>query len=170
MAKTLSINTTDIMGSYLEFTQFEDCPQFDGSIDFPDSEQTATFADPNQPHFFNETSTFPKYEESSLEFPAYEEPPEFSESEGSISNMAEISDTPRSPQSPTNKQVDHVVRTPGRKPSPQPTHFSVPIKNGNGNGHRILRSATVGYIAPEFKGKAAQMLQGRSFTYSWVLL
>ncbi|KAI5457718.1 NAD+ dependent glutamate dehydrogenase [Mariannaea sp. PMI_226] len=42
-----------------------------------------------------------------------------------------------------------------RGPSPQPTHFSVPLVNGN--GHRILRSATVGYIAPEFKGKADQI-------------
>ncbi|KAF4487776.1 NAD-specific glutamate dehydrogenase [Fusarium agapanthi] len=44
-----------------------------------------------------------------------------------------------------------------RGPSPQPTHFSVPLQNGNGgNGHRILRSATVGYIAPEFTGKPEQ--------------
>ncbi|UPL04380.1 hypothetical protein LCI18_015314 [Fusarium solani-melongenae] len=43
-----------------------------------------------------------------------------------------------------------------RGPSPQPTHFSVPLSNGNGNGHRVLRSATVGYIAPEFTGKKAQ--------------
>ncbi|KAJ3562196.1 hypothetical protein NPX13_g8654 [Xylaria arbuscula] len=50
-----------------------------------------------------------------------------------------------------------------RHPSPQPTHFSVPLSNGNvnghngHNGHRVLRSATVGYIAPEFKGKEEQM-------------
>ncbi|KAM0348675.1 hypothetical protein ACHAPU_004110 [Fusarium lateritium] len=44
-----------------------------------------------------------------------------------------------------------------RGPSPQPTHFSVPLQNGyGGNGHRILRSATVGYIAPEFTGKPEQ--------------
>jgi len=61
---------------------------------------------------------------------------------------------------PPNKLVEEVVRTPGRQPSPQPTHFSVPNKNGNGNGHRILRSATVGYVAPEFTGKKAQMAQG----------
>jgi hypothetical protein len=46
-----------------------------------------------------------------------------------------------------------------RTPSPRSTHFSVPY-NGNGNGHRILRSATVGYVAPEFKGKKDQMLLG----------
>ncbi|KAF7545666.1 hypothetical protein G7046_g9506 [Stylonectria norvegica] len=45
-----------------------------------------------------------------------------------------------------------------RGPSPQPTHFSVPLHNVNGNGgHRVLRSATVGYIAPEFKGKVDQI-------------
>lgn len=63
-----------------------------------------------------------------------------------------------------NKSVENVIRTPGRQPSPQPTHFSVPLSlkngNGNGNGHRVLRSATVGYVAPEFEGKKAQMEQG----------
>ncbi|KAM4062312.1 glutamate/Leucine/Phenylalanine/Valine dehydrogenase [Hirsutella rhossiliensis] len=45
-----------------------------------------------------------------------------------------------------------------RGPSPQPTHFSVPLaSNPNGNGHRTLRSATVGYVAPEFTGKVEQM-------------
>ncbi|KAL3955972.1 hypothetical protein ACCO45_008818 [Purpureocillium lilacinum] len=45
-----------------------------------------------------------------------------------------------------------------RGPSPQPTHFSVPLmSNTNGNGNRILRSATVGYVAPEFTGKLEQM-------------
>lgn len=49
----------------------------------------------------------------------------------------------------------------GRHPSPQPTHFSYPQgPQTNGNGHRVLRSATVGYVAPEFKGKKEQMTQG----------
>lgn len=48
-----------------------------------------------------------------------------------------------------------------RGPSPQPTHFSVPLlPHQNSNGHRILRSATVGYIAPEFQGKEEQMKAG----------
>lgn len=48
-----------------------------------------------------------------------------------------------------------------RGPSPQPTHFSVPLKSHNHhNGHRVLRSATVGYIAPEFQGKVEQMKAG----------
>jgi glutamate dehydrogenase len=49
----------------------------------------------------------------------------------------------------------------GRHPSPQPTHFSYPpMPKVNGNGHRTLRSATVGYVAPEFKGKNEQMQLG----------
>jgi glutamate dehydrogenase len=145
MAKTLTINTTDIVGSYLEYTKFEEFPKYEEPIDFAN---------------YNEPLDLPKYEEP-VEFSKYEEPLEFSAVDESITIMADISDTPRSPSSPTNKHLDQIIRTPGRKPSPQPTHFSVPPKNGNGNGHRVLRSATVGYIAPEFKGKAAQMLQGK---------
>jgi glutamate dehydrogenase len=49
----------------------------------------------------------------------------------------------------------------GRHPSPQPTHVSYPlIGKTNGNGHRVLRSGTVGYVAPEFKGKQEQMTFG----------
>ena len=118
---------------------------------------------------YEEPTAFPSYDESlylsqyeePVESPKYEEPLEFSEFDQSIAIMADINTSPRSAVSPSHKQLDDVVRTPGRKPSPQPAHFSVPPKNGNGNGHRVLRSATVGYIAPEFKGKAAQMLQGK---------
>lgn len=66
---------------------------------------------------------------------------------------------------PINKTMDK-LRTPERKqPSPQPTHFSVPAvgRNGNGTG-RVIRSQTIGYIAPEFKGKQAQMEQGKQST------
>jgi len=105
---------------------------------------------------------FPEYAEK---FPEYIEPlvinfPEYSDF---LYNMASL----EVPTSPTiNKLVKDVVAAPDRHPSPQPAHFSVPYKNGNGNGHRVLRSATVGYIAPEFKGKKAQMLQGESY-FSW---
>jgi hypothetical protein len=52
-----------------------------------------------------------------------------------------------------------------RGPSPQPSHISVSLPaHDPRNGHRILRSATVGYIAPEFKGKAEQMSAGKSTT------
>jgi len=59
-------------------------------------------------------------------------------------------------RAPANRLTEQVIRTPGRQPSPQPTHFNVPCITSN--GHKILRSATVGYIAPEFKGKKAQMV------------
>ena len=50
----------------------------------------------------------------------------------------------------------------GRHPSPQPTHVSYPLMpKTNGNGHRVLRSATVGYVAPEFTGKKEQMKIGQ---------
>jgi glutamate dehydrogenase len=66
--------------------------------------------------------------------------------------------------SPTaaNRLVDKIRETdPSRHPSPQPTHVSYPLMaKVNGNGHRVLRSATVGYVSPEFKGKAEQMKQG----------
>jgi hypothetical protein len=67
----------------------------------------------------------------------------------------------------TNKLVDQVIRTPGREPSPHPTHVSVPGVNNGHNGHnsynphRVLRSATVGYVAPKFEGKKAQMEEGQ---------
>jgi hypothetical protein len=153
MGKTLSINTTDIMGSRLELTRFEEFPKYDESVELTKYEEPTAFPS------YDGSFDLPQYEEP-LEFPKYEEPPEFSEFDQSSAIM-DINTSPRSPVSPTNKHLDNIVSSPIRKPSPQPTHFSVPPKNGNGNGHRVLRSATVGYIAPEFKGKAAQMLQGR---------
>lgn len=48
-----------------------------------------------------------------------------------------------------------------RRPSPQPTHFSVPVRSHSRNGTRTLRSATVGYVAPEFTGKVEQMKEGK---------
>ncbi|CAG9993628.1 unnamed protein product [Clonostachys byssicola] len=45
-----------------------------------------------------------------------------------------------------------------RGASPQPSHISIPLPH---NGHKILRSATVGYIAPEFVGKLEQMKSAR---------
>jgi glutamate dehydrogenase len=62
----------------------------------------------------------------------------------------------------TNKLVDQVIRIPGREPSPQPTHVSVPGVNNGYNPHRVLRSATVGYVAPKFEGKKTQMEEGQS--------
>jgi glutamate dehydrogenase len=64
--------------------------------------------------------------------------------------------------SAANRPVDKLRETdPERHPSPQPTHVSYPLMaKVNGNGHRVLRSATVGYVSPEFKGKTEQMKQG----------
>lgn len=113
MAKILTLNTADLLGSPVAF------PEYHEPIDI--------YCPP-------------------IAFPEFHEP---------INNMAEN-------QAPVHKLVDQVSRTPGRQPSPQPAHFGIPHKNlsGNGNGHRTLRSATVGYIAPEFKGKQAQMVEG----------
>ncbi|KAA8573164.1 hypothetical protein EYC84_003675 [Monilinia fructicola] len=88
------------------------------------------------------------------QFPAYDEQFFLPTEE----NMATISSPiSRSP----HKLVEQIIRTPGRQPSPQPTHFNIAHRNGNGNGHRVLRSATVGYVAPEFKGRTEQMSKVR---------
>jgi hypothetical protein len=57
-----------------------------------------------------------------------------------------------------NKLLDQVVRTPGRLPSPQPTHLAVP-----GGSSRILHEGGSGYVAPKFEGKELQMDQGTLF-------
>lgn len=58
-------------------------------------------------------------------------------------------------QRPQNKLVDQVIRTPGRIPSPQPTHLGLP---GSGaNSPRILQETGSGYVAPKFEGKEQQM-------------
>ena len=57
-----------------------------------------------------------------------------------------------------NKLLEHLVRTPGRQPSPQPTHLSVP----GSSQHRILHEEGSGYVAPKFEGKELQMDQGMS--------
>lgn len=86
-------------------------------------------------------------------FPDYIDPFEF-ESSGEIMTGSTLA------PSPHHRLVGKLRDEPGRHPSPQPTHFSVPfLSTANGNGHRVLRSATVGYVAPEFKGKAEQQNQ-----------
>lgn len=92
-------------------------------------------------------------------FPDYEDP--FESTESSI----DMPPTPKSPKSPTirDKSLGMIKEDEvARHPSPQPSHISMPIgPRSNGNGHRILRSATVGYVAPEFKGKTEQMKTGK---------
>lgn len=55
-----------------------------------------------------------------------------------------------------NKILEQVVRTPGRQPSPQPTHLSVQ----GPNQHKVLHEEGSGYVAPKFEGKELQMDQG----------
>ncbi|KAK4650302.1 NAD-dependent glutamate dehydrogenase [Podospora pseudocomata] len=84
-------------------------------------------------------------------FPEYQDP--FSSSDDTMTESP-------STLNPANRLVEKTRGTEvSRHPSPQPTHVSYPKMNGN--GHRVLRSATVGYVAPEFKGKAEQMKQVR---------
>ncbi|KAI1354587.1 NAD-specific glutamate dehydrogenase-like protein [Xylaria sp. FL0043] len=78
--------------------------------------------------------------------------------------MASEDLAPAEASGPANKLLKKIREEQvSRHPSPQPTHFTVPLssdmvngQNGH-NGHKVLRSATVGYIAPEFKGKEEQM-------------
>ena len=56
-----------------------------------------------------------------------------------------------------NKLLEQVVRTPGRQPSPQPTHLSVPTS------HRILHETGSGYVAPKFEGKEKQIEEGEQY-------
>lgn len=59
-----------------------------------------------------------------------------------------------------NKILEHIVRTPGRQPSPQPTHLSVP----SSSQHKVLHEEGSGYVAPKFEGKELQMDQGMPFS------
>lgn len=55
-------------------------------------------------------------------------------------------------------QIQTAESDSSRGPSPQPTHVSVPpVPLALRNGHRVLRSATVGYVAPQFEGKTEQI-------------
>ena len=64
----------------------------------------------------------------------------------------------KAPQPPQNKLLEHVVRAPGREPSPQPTLLGVPgASHSNLSGSRILSEKGSGYVAPKFEGKKAQM-------------
>jgi glutamate dehydrogenase len=63
-----------------------------------------------------------------------------------------------------HKLVEHVVRTPGRQPSPQPTMLGVPgASQSNQSLHKVLSDHSSGYVAPSFEGKKAQMEEGEHF-------
>ena len=58
---------------------------------------------------------------------------------------------------PYNKLLEHVIRTPGRQPSPQPVHLLPP----HGSQPHLLSDDSAGYVAPKFEGKEKQMEQGK---------
>jgi hypothetical protein len=74
---------------------------------------------------------------------------------------------------PYNKMLDLASRTSSRTSSPQPTQLTFHNGSGsrdgsgsrNGSGsrdrRRAVRTSTVGYIAPKFEGKKAQMVEGQ---------
>lgn len=95
-------------------------------------------------------------------FPTYIDPFEDSD-ETVIDENSMPSSASSSPLNPGQKLVEKVREDPSRHASPQPTSVHVPtLSNTNGrNGYRVMRSATVGYVAPEFKGKADQMNEGK---------
>jgi glutamate dehydrogenase len=99
-------------------------------------------------------------------FPTYIDPFEDSD-ETFIDEASMPSSSSSSPLNPSQRLVEKVREDPSRHASPQPTSVHVPTLSGlngsngvGGNGYRVMRSATVGYIAPEFKGKSDQMKQG----------
>lgn len=70
------------------------------------------------------------------------------------------------PPSPSKGLFGNLKNDASRHPSPQPTHLGSVLQanghatNGHASSHKVLRSATVGYAAPEFTGKEEQMKQG----------
>jgi glutamate dehydrogenase len=60
---------------------------------------------------------------------------------------------------PINKQLEHVLNNPERRPSPLPTHLSVPGSSGHSTPRTIPQegSGGSGYVAPVFEGKERQM-------------
>jgi glutamate dehydrogenase len=65
-----------------------------------------------------------------------------------------------------HKLVEQTIRTPGRQPSPQPTMLGVPgATHSNQSLHKILNDHSVGYEAPKFEGKKAQMEEGEQYTH-----
>ncbi|MCJ1331879.1 NAD-dependent glutamate dehydrogenase [Thelotrema lepadinum] len=53
--------------------------------------------------------------------------------------------------------LDHAARSPDRRPSPQPTHLSVPGQTNS--GERFLKQSGPDYVAPKFEGREQQIDQ-----------
>ncbi|KAK7742036.1 NAD-dependent glutamate dehydrogenase [Cytospora paraplurivora] len=119
---------------------------------------TATLRSPMTPGLAHKADL-----EAGDRFPIYTDP--FEDSDDTFTEdtiMSPSAVTASSPLSAGPRPAGKFSEDPSRHASPQPTSVSVPLaKTTNGNGYRVLRSATVGYIAPEFKGKQVQMDQVR---------
>lgn len=118
----------------------------------------ATLRSPNTPGLTIKTDF-----EGCDSFPTYVDP--FEDSDETFIDEASMPSSASSSSSPLNpgqRLVEKVREDPSRHASPQPTSVHVPTlsRANGGNGYRVMRSATVGYIAPEFKGKPDQMKQG----------
>jgi hypothetical protein len=61
---------------------------------------------------------------------------------------------------PHNKMLDLASSTSSRMPSPQSAQFSFRSSSGSGDRRKAARTSTIGYIAPKFDGKKAQMAEG----------
>lgn len=94
-------------------------------------------------------------------FPTYVDPFDSSDDAFAYSDVSTMASATPSPTSSLNKKLVEKLRDdPSRHASPQPTSVSHGSAKVNGNGYRVLRSATVGYIAPAFVGKSDQMKEG----------
>ena len=62
-------------------------------------------------------------------------------------------------QAPQHKQLEQLLNTPDRRPSPLPTHLSAPGSSGHSTPRIIPQegSGGSGYVAPVFEGKEKQM-------------
>lgn len=61
---------------------------------------------------------------------------------------------------PCNKMIHLASKRLKWLPTLQTTQFSFQLGRDSPNGHRLLRSAELGYISPLFEGKRAQMAEG----------
>ncbi|CCU76728.1 NAD(+)-specific glutamate dehydrogenase/putative NAD-specific glutamate dehydrogenase [Blumeria hordei DH14] len=97
---------------------------------------------------------------AAYQFPAYNDPQVFSKSAGPSDISVDPLDLSSfKAETMASQRISEVTfhhdlpNTATRQPSLQPIHVGVPI---SGNMNKVLRSATVGYVAPEFKGKMGQ--------------
>lgn len=76
-----------------------------------------------------------------------------------------------SPMALKNRLFEQVSDVSSRESSPDHIHFTANGRRRSSesrNGYRVIRSATVGYVAPRFEGKTEQKEQGEDITYNRV--